>query len=199
MKINFKKTAKRIINFSMQNEVNNLKIALAPNGNERESLSFSQRGAMVMDNMIAVGFIAMLLIGIVASIPTINHKLSASQFQKQEAEIASAAVSWKKQRSNYDGLTSLKVLCDRQLLDKSICGSAGSGAASNPFGGDWAIKGTKGTFAVTAVLANLDATKDLGRILDLKDTMAPSTRMQCSSADGCTSLGGTGNTIIMTH
>ena len=195
----FKSITNRIMHFSMANEVNSLKVALAHNGNGRENLTFRQRGAMVMDNMIAVGFIAMLLIGVVASIPTINHKLSVSQFQKQEAEIASAAVSWKKQRSNYDELASLKTLCDRQLLDKSICGTAGTGAASNPFGGDWSIKGDKGTFAVTAVLANLDATQDLGRILDLKDTMAPSTRMQCSSAEGCTSLGGTGNTIIMTH
>lgn len=197
--MNFKNTANRIMNFSMTNEVNNLKVALAPNGEGRENLTFRQRGAMVMDNMIAVGFIAMLLIGIVASIPTINHKLSVSQFQKQEAEIASAAVSWKKQRSNFDGLADISTLCSRQLLDKSICGDSGDGVAANPFGGDWGIVGTKGTFTVTAALANLDASADNGRILDLADTMAPSTRMQCSSADGCTSIAVTGNSLSMTH
>lgn len=191
-------TIKYLQSRSLKYKTESIRFSFSAAEKDEQRLIFGQKGAMIMDNMIAVGFIAMIIIGIVSAIPVINHKLSVAQFQKQEAEIASAAVSWKKQRPNYSALTDISQLCTRQLLDKSICGS-GDGAATNPFGGDWDVVGSNGTFTVTAGLANLDATNDKGRILDLADTMAPSTRMQCSSADSCSSISVSGNTLAMTH
>lgn len=156
-----------------------------------------QRGAMLLDNMIAVGFVAVVLIGIVASIPKISYMMNLTEFQKQEAEIASATVSWKKKRPNYTGV-SMILLCDRQLVSKSICGTAGDGKLSNPFGGDWTVTGVGGHYQVTATLTNLDG--ETGRLWDVADSMAPSTRLQCSSADGCGSITGAGTkTLTMVH
>lgn len=161
--------------------------------------SLSQKGAMIMDNMVAVGFILLLLGGVVWGIPKVSHGLKVTQFQTQEASITSAAIAWKKARPNYSALSGITKLCERQLLDKSICGASNDGKATNPFGGDWNVVGSNGKFTVTAGLASLDPTEDNGRILDLADTMAPSTKANCSSADACSSISVTGNTLAMTH
>ncbi|KLV03496.1 hypothetical protein ABT56_18850 [Photobacterium aquae] len=144
-----------------------------------------QRGAMLMDNMIAVGFISMLLIGIVAAIPTITHKLNVSNFQKQATDISTAAVQWKKARPNFTGL-SMDELCKYELISKSHCSGASAVSGSNPFGGDWTLTPTQGTFTLTATLPNL--TGETGRQLDLADTMAPMTKGQCASSTGCSTI-----------
>ncbi|PSU44791.1 hypothetical protein C9J12_25680 [Photobacterium frigidiphilum] len=161
------------------------------------SMKNKQRGAMLLDNMIAIGFVAVVLIGIVAAIPTISYKMNLVEFQKQEARIASETFNWKKRRSNYQGVSMTK-LCDRQLLDESICGAAGDGKAANPFGGDWTVTGIAGHYEVTATLSNLDG--ETGRLFDVADSLAPSTRLQCASSDSCGSIRGAGTkTLTMVH
>lgn len=152
-----------------------------------------QRGAMIMDNMIASSFVAIALIFIVAAMPTISYKMNLSNFQKQETDIAMAAVSWKKARSNYTGVN-MKQLCDRQLVGKSICGTANDGKGTNAFGGDWTVKGVAGHFEVKATLPNLNG--ETGRLKDVADTMAPNTRKQCDKYEGCASITGGGTTTL---
>ncbi|ARR51794.1 hypothetical protein ETN89_19625 (plasmid) [Photobacterium damselae subsp. damselae] len=155
-----------------------------------------QRGAMIMDNMIAVSFVAIALIAILTAMPTINYKMNLSNFQKQESEIAMAAVSWKKARSNYKGV-SMKELCTRQLVSKSICGD-NNGQGTNAFGGHWTLTGVDGHFEITATLPNI--ADESGRLSDVADTMAPNTRKQCASADQCASIKGAGtSTLTMIH
>ncbi|MGR5465265.1 hypothetical protein ACPV5G_20215 [Photobacterium damselae] len=155
-----------------------------------------QRGAMIMDNMIASSFVAIALILILTAMPTINYKMNLSNFQKQETDIAMAAVSWKKARSNYTGVN-MKQLCDRQLVSKSICGASNDGKNTNAFGGNWTVAAnptSPGTFQVQATLPNL--TGETGRLNDVADTMAPNTRKQCESATNCASITGAGSTTL---
>ncbi|MGR5465145.1 hypothetical protein ACPV5G_19645 [Photobacterium damselae] len=155
-----------------------------------------QRGAMIMDNMVASSFVAIALIFIVAAMPTISYKLNLSNFQKQETDIAMAAVSWKKARSNYTGVN-MKQLCERQLIGESICGTSNDGKGTNAFGGDWTVKGVGGHFEVIATLENI--ADEPGRLKDVADTMAPNTRKQCASADSCNSIKLAGKTLTMIH
>ncbi|MGR5465405.1 hypothetical protein ACPV5G_20935 [Photobacterium damselae] len=156
-----------------------------------------QRGAMIMDNMIASSFVAIALIVILTAMPTINYKLNLSNFQKQETDIAMAVISWKKARSNYAGV-SIEKLCERQLISESICGVSNNGKETNAFGGDWKVTGVGGHFEVEATLPNIEDEK--GRLSDVADTMAPNTRKQCASADNCTSIKGAGTaTLTMIH
>lgn len=158
--------------------------------------SNKQRGVMILDNMVAVSFIAIAFVAILTAMPTINYKMNLSNFQKQESEIAMATVSWKKARSNYTGV-SMKELCTRQLINKSICGAANDGVNTNAFGGNWIVAAnptSPGTFQVQATLPNL--TGETGRLNDVADTMAPNTRKQCESATNCASITGAGSTTL---
>ncbi|HFD4007961.1 hypothetical protein [Vibrio harveyi] len=146
----------------------------------------AQSGAMIMDNMVAVGFISMLVIGIVASIPALTHKLNVTKFQSQVNEITNAAVQWKKQRPNFEGIT-LQKLCDYDLINESLCSNTAKGAAINAFGGDFVLTAVKGTYTLEASLPNLEA--EQGRVNDLADTLAPITKYQCKDAG---TMAGTG-------
>lgn len=158
--------------------------------------SNKQRGAMILDNMIAASFVAVALIVILTAMPTINYKMNLSNFQKQETDIAMATVSWKKARPNYVGV-SMQELCTRQLVSKSICGD-NNGKGTNAFGGDWTVKGVGGHFEVTATLPNI--ADEQGRLKDVADTMAPNTRKQCDKYEGCASITGGGSaTLTMIH
>ncbi|EPN0316275.1 hypothetical protein ACTTZI_004177 [Vibrio vulnificus] len=166
---------------------------------KNEYLTNAQRGAMIMDNLVAVGFISMLVIGIVASIPALTHKLNVTKFQSQVNEITTAAVQWKKQRPNYDKLT-IGQLCDYELISKTLCsGVAGASATTtgvvNSFGGTFALTGNGGTFSLDATLPNL--TGESGRQKDLADTMAPSTKGQCLEAQGCLTITSTTDALNM--
>lgn len=152
----------------------------------RRKIGNKQRGAMIMDNLVAVGFISMLVIGIVASIPTLSHKMNVMKFQSQINDITTASIQWKKQRPNFTGLTMAK-LCEYELVAVSLCdGGGGPGIGVNAFGGDFTLTPNKASFALKATLPNL--TGETGRQLDLADTMAPMTKLQCASADDCDSL-----------
>ncbi|EPN0316276.1 hypothetical protein ACTTZI_004178 [Vibrio vulnificus] len=163
---------------------------------KKNSSNYAQRGAMIMDNLVAVGFISMLVIGIVASIPALTHKLNVVKFQSQVNEISTASVQWKKQRPNYDKL-SIQVLCDYELISKTLCsGVSASGSGTvNAFGGTFVLEGDGGTFNIDATLPNL--TGESGRQKDLADTMAPATKGQCLEAEGCSSIITTTDALTM--
>ncbi|MFA0011963.1 hypothetical protein AB4391_01255 [Vibrio lentus] len=171
-----------------------------PNRNtETQSTHFmrnKQRGAAIMDNLIAVGFMALGLIFIMGQVPTMQYQWNKIQFQTQTSEIVRSVGAWKKARPNFEGIDITKVCEDGELSD-SICGTSNDGKATNPFGGDWSVtvnSGSKGLFDLTGTLPS-----DPDRVVSLSNTMAPATREGCIEASGCSTISTTGNSITMTY
>ncbi len=161
----------------------------------RLPMSNKQKGAAIMDNLIAVGFVALALIFIISQVPKMQYQWNKIQFQAQTAEIVQSTNSWKKSRPNFDTVDITKVCLDGEL-SKSICGSANDGVSTNPFGGDWAIavnSGSKGLFDVTATLPS-----DANRITSLSNSMAASTRGNCIEATGCSTIAASATGLTMT-
>lgn len=162
----------------------------------RLPMSNKQKGAAIMDNLIAVGFISLALIFIISQVPKMQYQWNKIQFQAQTAEIVQSTNSWKKSRPNFDGVDINKVCLDGELSN-NICGTANDGAATNPFGGDWTIavnSGSKGLFDVTATLPS-----DADRVVSLSNSMAASTRGNCIEATGCSTIATTANSLTMTY
>ncbi|MFA0249475.1 hypothetical protein AB4480_08140 [Vibrio sp. 10N.261.45.A4] len=162
----------------------------------RTSMPLRQKGAAIMDNLIAVGFVALALLFILSQAPKLKYQWNKIQFQMQSSEIVSATNSWKKSRPNFDGVTLNKVCLDGEL-DNSICGTANDGVATNPFGGNWSVNvnsASKGLFDVGATLP-----EDSDRIPSLSDTMASSTRGNCIEAAGCSTIKASSNALTMTY
>ncbi len=151
-----------------------------------------QKGAMSLEAMMIVSGVIVTLLFIMSKGPAIMYKINATMFMSQAAEIAQAAQG----RPNLASLTIPK-LCERDALSEKICGAANNGVGTNPFGGDWALKGNASSVALVDLTATLP--NDANRVLDLADYMAPSTRAGCESADGCSTIKTTATSIIMTY
>ena len=156
-----------------------------------------QRGASTLDVMIAAGFVIGAIVLTVLIYPRIVASKNISAFQVDAATISSAAERWKKARSNYTGV-SVPVLCAQNILPKdgTICGSGNNGTNTNPFGGNWtlAAAANPGLYTVTGTLPN-----DPNVIAELADAIAPTTRGNCQSATGCSTLSIKGTGISMTY
>lgn len=158
-------------------------------------LGRKQQGAAIMDNLIAVGFVALALVFIISQVPKLQYQWNKLQFQSQVSEIVGATIAWKKSRPNFDTVSLNKVCLDGELSN-SVCGTANDGKATNPFGGDWAVTvntGSKGLFDVKATLPS-----DPDRIVSLSNTMSAATRGNCIEAAGCSTIATTGTDITMT-
>ncbi|MGR5307700.1 hypothetical protein [Vibrio mediterranei] len=162
----------------------------------KPTMKNKQRGAAIMDNLIASSFIALAIIFVISQAPKLMYQWNKIQFQTQAADIVAATQSWKKLRPNFDGVTITKVCQDGQL-SKNVCGSSNDGVATNPFGGNWTVvvdTASKGLFKITGTLPS-----DADRVSSLADTMAPTTRSACIEASGCSTLSTTANSITMTY
>ncbi|EIA0806466.1 hypothetical protein K6327_004036 [Vibrio vulnificus] len=161
-------------------------------------MKHKQRGALSAELAMVVVIVVLALIFIVSQAPNIMYKINEMRFLSQANEIAQETLLWKKARPNFDGVTIAKV-CQEGSLNKSICGNSNDGRATNPFGGDWSITvntRSKGLFDVTATVPDA---KDAERIPSLANSIASSTRGNCSEATGCSTLTTTGNALKMTY
>lgn len=161
----------------------------------RTSLPQHQKGAAIMDNLIAVGFVGLALIFVLSQAPKMKYQWNKLQFQLETAEIVNATNSWKKARPNFDGVTINKVCADGEL-GINICGTKNDGVSTNPFGGNWTVApnaASKGLFDVTGTLPD-----DADHVASLSDTMASSTRGNCIEATNCATISVVDNAIKMT-
>ncbi len=157
-----------------------------------------QRGALSAELIMVVVFVVLALIFMASQSPNVMYKINEMRFVSQANEIAQETVLWKKARPNFDGVTIAKV-CQDGSLNKNICGDSNDGKATNPFGGDWTLATntrSKGLFDLTATIPD---TNDQARITSLANSIAPSTRGNCSEADDCTTLTTTANSLKMTY
>lgn len=157
-----------------------------------------QRGALSAELIMVVVFVVLGLIFIVSQSPNLLYKINEMRFVAQANEIAQETVLWKKARPNFDGVTIAKVCADGSL-SKNICGNSNDGKATNPFGGDWSLAvntRSKGLFDLTATIPDAN---DQKRITSLGNSIANSTRGNCSEAAGCTTLATTANSLKMTY
>jgi len=165
--------------------------------NKTINMDNKQRGAVTTDVLIGAAFIIGVLVLSLMLYPRITGAKNISSFQADAATIASATERWKKARSNYTG-ASISVLCTQNILTKggTICGSANNGVGTNSFGGDWTVApaANAGLYVVTGTLPN-----DPDVILELADAMAPTSRGNCQSATGCSTITTTGTSVSMTY
>ena len=163
----------------------------------RHSMRNKQRGASTVDVMIASAFIIGALVLTILLYPRIVASKNLGSFQVDAATISSATERWKKARSNYTGV-SIPVLCAQNILPKggTICGSANNGTNTNSYGGNWTVApaSNPGLYTVTGTLPN-----DPDVIAELADAMAPTTRGNCQSATGCSTLSTTATGVSMTY
>lgn len=183
--------------FSFKKKLKNMPLnTLAPT-HPHNVMHHKQRGASTVDVMIAAGFVIGALVFTISIYPRIVNSANISQFQVDAAVISSAAHRWKKARSNYTGVD-ISSLCTQNILTKggSICGASNDGKKTNPFGGDWtlAAAANPGLFTLTGTLP-----EDKDVIAELADAMAPTTRGNCQSATGCTTLSQTTTGVAMTY
>ena len=151
-----------------------------------------QQGAMSVEAIMIISGIIVGLLFIMSKAPEIRYKLNTTMFVSQAADIAQATQG----RPNLAKLTIPK-LCEREALSEKICGEANNGLGTNPFGGDWVLKGNPSSVALIDLTATLP--NDGNRVLDLADLMAPSTRAGCDSAESCSTIKTTATSIIMTY
>jgi hypothetical protein len=151
-----------------------------------------QQGAMSLEAMMIVSGVVVALLFIMSKAPTIMYKINTMMFMSQAADIAQATQG----RPNLASLTIPK-LCERDALSEKICGAANNGMGTNPFGGDWVLKGNSSSVALIDLTATMP--NDANKVLDLADLMAPSTRAGCESADGCSTIKTSGTSITMTY
>lgn len=151
-----------------------------------------QQGALSVEALMVVGGVIVALMFIMTKIPDIMYKLNVSKFTSQAAEIVQEIQG----RPNLAKLTIPK-LCERSALSETICGEANNGLSTNPFGGDWVLKGNSSSVALVDITATLP--NDADHVLDLADLMAPTTRAGCSEAEGCSTIQTTATSIIMTY
>ncbi|WP_170927001.1 hypothetical protein [Vibrio campbellii] len=148
-----------------------------------------QSGAMIMDNLVAVGFVSMLGMLLVASIPAITYRLSLLQLQYDIEEIRDASVRWKQNRFSGSGLR-FDTLCNESYLSKRLCSNGYSARdlrKSNPFGGDYKLVPAHDSFELTVDVDNSIAAN--GKVNDIIDTLAPLTIERCQSGLSCSSIG----------
>ena len=151
-----------------------------------------QQGAMSLEAVMIVSGVVVALLFVMSKAPTIMYKMNTMMFMSQAADIAQSTQG----RPNLASLTIPK-LCERDALSEKICGAANNGIGTNPFGGDWVLKGNASSVALVDLTATLP--NDGNRVLDLADLMAPSTRAGCESADDCSTIKTTATSIIMTY
>nr|AKN37821.1 hypothetical protein [Aliivibrio fischeri] len=151
-----------------------------------------QQGALSVEAMMVIGGVIVALMFIMTKIPVIMYKINVSKFTSQAAEIVQETQG----RPNLAKLT-IPILCKRNALSENICGEADNGIGTNPFGGDWILKGNSSSVALIDITATMP--NDADHVLDLADLMAPTTRAGCSEADGCSTIKTTSTSIIMTY
>lgn len=163
----------------------------------KTNIRHKQRGASTVDVMIAAGFIIGALVLTILIYPRIVASKNLSVFQVDAATISSATERWKKARSNYTGV-SIPVLCAQNILPKggTICGTGNNGTNTNSYGGNWTVApaSNPGLYTVTGTLPN-----DPDVIAELADAMAPTTRGNCQTATGCSTLSTTATGVSMTY
>lgn len=151
-----------------------------------------QQGAMSLEAMMILSGVIVALLFVVSKGPEIMYKLNATRFMSQAADIAQAIQG----RPNLPSWTIPK-LCERDALSEKICGAANDGVGTNPFGGDWVLKGNASSVSLVDLTATLP--NDANKVLDLADLMAPSTRAGCESADSCSTIKTSATSITMTY
>ncbi|MUK76581.1 hypothetical protein GNP84_06630 [Aliivibrio fischeri] len=151
-----------------------------------------QQGALSVEAMMVIGGVLVALMFIMTKIPVIMYKINVSKFTSQAAEIVQETQG----RPNLSTLTIPK-LCERNALSDTICGEAKNGIGTNPFGGNWELKGNTSSPALIDITATLP--NDTDHLLDLADLMAPTTRAGCIEADGCSTIKTTSSSIVMTY
>ncbi|MGR6830992.1 hypothetical protein [Aliivibrio wodanis] len=151
-----------------------------------------QQGAMSLEAVMIISGVVVALLFVMSKAPTIMYKMNTMMFMSQAAEIAQATQG----RPSPASLTIPK-LCERSALSEKICGEAKNGLGTNPFGGDWVLRGNASSVALVDLTATLP--NDSDRVLDLADLMAPSTRAGCESADSCSTIKTSATSITMTY
>lgn len=151
-----------------------------------------QKGAMSLEAMMIVSAVVVALLFIMSKGPAIMYKMNTMMFMSQAADIAQATQG----RPNVALLTIPK-LCERDALSEKICGAANNGLGTNPFGGDWVLKGNASSVSLIDLTATMP--NDANRVLDVADLMAPSTRAGCESADSCSTIKTSATSITMTY
>ncbi|HFQ5086707.1 TPA: hypothetical protein ACGUVT_004320 [Vibrio vulnificus] len=163
-----------------------------------QARQYKQRGALSAELAMVAVVVVLALIFIVSQAPNLLFKINEMRFLSQANEIAQETLLWKKGRPNFDGVTITKV-CQEGALSKSICGTTNDGKNTNPFGGDWSITVNTRSKGLFDVLATVPDAKDALRIPSLANSVAPSTRGNCTEASGCTTLVTTANSLKMTY
>lgn len=153
-----------------------------------------QRGASTTDMIIWAALIIGALIFVISKVPDIRYAMQVAAFQSDVSTISDATYRWKKMRPNYTGV-SIGTLCTDKYLPESICGTTNNAVATNQFGGNWTVAANSnpGLYNIVATIPS-----DPTRMNDLADTMAPTTRGNCTKASGCSTITATGTTLTMT-
>ncbi|MGR5298430.1 hypothetical protein ACPV5U_23410 [Vibrio mediterranei] len=159
------------------------------------SLKRKQRGAISLDALLVIGLVMLALVFVISQAPKMVYAWNKFQYGQQAASLEKYTRDWLRGRSNFTGVTIAKV-CASTDLDRKICGPKNDGKSTNPFGGDWSVAPNKnpGLFDITGTLPN-----DTNRIIDIADTMAPSTRGNCQESTGCSTLKTTATGLTMTY
>ncbi|MCW8348724.1 hypothetical protein MD535_22300 [Vibrio sp. ZSDZ65] len=154
-----------------------------------------QRGAISLDALIVIGVVILALIFVISQAPKLTYAWNKFQYGQQAASIEKYTRDWQRGRSNFATVDISKV-CATTDLDRKICGPGNNGVATNPFGGNWSVTANSnpGLFDVTGTLPN-----DTNRIIDIADTMAPSTRGNCQESTGCSTLSTSATGVTMTY
>ncbi|EGR2026332.1 hypothetical protein DYB89_14730 [Vibrio cholerae] len=155
-----------------------------------------QRGALSAEFLgYLVGIIA-ILIFVASQSPKIWDKAREIHFTWQANQIAQAVPNWKKGRTGFTGVSIAKV-CASGELGKSVCGDSGDGKGTNIYGGDWDIRVNSGSSGLFDIVATIP--QDTHKIASLADSVASSTRGDCTEASGCSSISKGTNSITMTY
>ncbi|MCY9872991.1 prepilin-type N-terminal cleavage/methylation domain-containing protein [Vibrio barjaei] len=152
-----------------------------------------QRGLTLIELAVVLVLVAIVILTTIKIVPQVQFSLAANELTQEIQEIRTAVLKWKSARPNYDGVTITK-LCTagRKLLNESICGAAGDGQGTVPWGGNYsvsAVTANKSQFVIT--IGGLPGL----RVFELADSVAPMSSKECTSADSCTSIGVTGSGI----
>lgn len=152
-----------------------------------------QHGMASIDTLITTGaFIAGIAVVLVLS-SEVTSSGQQARLQTQIATIKNAAVKWKGNAANFNGVD-MTTLCADNYLGDDICGGT-NGIAANAFGGDFIVAANTnpGLLDVGVTMPS-----DPGSVNMVARSLASMTRDRCTDVAGCATIQVNGTTITNT-
>ncbi|MFI3246229.1 MAG: hypothetical protein R3Y10_07040, partial [Ferrimonas sp.] len=93
-----------------------------------------ERGAQLTDSSFGLIVIVLLIVGVIAAVPSVMSSLTRIGTTSDASKIITAATNWKMARPNFNGI-SMNELCSRNLLPAggNICGTNNDGVNANRY------------------------------------------------------------------